>query len=169
MGELTTNEAAERLCVPLSTLKTWLFKLQIPTHLDSRGRRKFDEKALGLLGVIKSLRDDDCGYETIRRRIDPQVNSSLPDDFGEIEGTLSIPQRSFVDIEHLTEVIRTELMTLQGLSERITSASHRIGELEATVRFKDEKIAELSARLEEQARKIELLETSTRPWWAVFK
>lgn len=66
---VTTSVAAERLNVPLSTLKAWLDRLDLPLPVDSRGRRMLDQDALNWLQTVRSLRESDLGYDTIRRRL----------------------------------------------------------------------------------------------------
>lgn len=70
----------------------------------------------------------------------------------------------------LVEVLRRET----DLAEKYARAAHRIGELEATVRSRDERLELLAAELQEARQRIALLEApkevapATRPWWKIW-
>ena len=161
MNGLTTTEAAKQLGVPPTTLKTWLTSLPIPASTDSRGRRRIDQEALEVLEMVKSLRDEDCGYQTIRRRIEPQTDtsSSVTDGSPTTDNSEPAPSSSMDTtalVAQVIEAIRSE----NDLAEKYARAAHRMGELEATLRERERELAEARE-------KIALLEAPkpTRPWW----
>lgn len=165
MDGLTTSEAAKRLGIPQSTIKTWLNNLPIPSALDSRGRRRFDDGSLEILAAIKELRGKDKGYETIRRHIRPEpdrgsagTNPSSP--MGELETSWGSP-------DDIRAIVVEAMKSENGLAEKYARATYSIGQLE-------ERVATLNSQLEEAREKIKLLEAPKaepevkRPWWKIF-
>ena len=173
MNGLTTGEAAERLGVPQTTLKNWINHLAIPTSTDSRGRRRIHDDVLPVLEAVKDMRGEDCGYQTIRRRIGPltdgqpslTVGGQLPTDTRPPGDGQQATEALNIPSDALVSQIVTAIQENNDLAEKYARATYEIGELRERVKGRDEKLAELQGRLEEQARKIELLEAPKRPWW----
>jgi len=161
---LTTREAAERLGVPPSTLKTWLSSLPIEAPTDSHGRRRLDPDALAVLEQVKAMREDGQGYQTIRRVIradGPGLAADGPGldggPTGDNRGPASFGQEAMMAamLEQVSAVIRAET----GLSEKFAAAARQVGRLEAENSMLREQIAAAQE-------KIHLLEAPpARPWW----
>ena len=164
MNGLTTTEAAKQLGVPPTTLKTWLTNLPIPASTDSRGRRRLDQEALEVLEMVKSLRDEDCGYQTIRRRIEPttDANPSVTDSEPAADGPESASSPS-LDTSALVAQVIEAIRSENDLAEKYARVAHRVGELEATLRERERELVEARE-------KIALLEAPkpTRPWWRLW-
>ncbi|RYG66294.1 MerR family transcriptional regulator [archaeon] len=69
MEALGTKEVAERLNVHPNTVALWQDKIGFQVETDSRGRKKFSPELVETLEHIKALRDEDAGYQTIRRKL----------------------------------------------------------------------------------------------------
>jgi DNA-binding transcriptional MerR regulator len=69
MEALGTKDVAERLGVHPNTISLWETKIGIKPETDSRGRKKFPPELVETLEHIKALRDEDAGYQTIRRKL----------------------------------------------------------------------------------------------------
>jgi DNA-binding transcriptional MerR regulator len=149
---LTTTEAADRLGVPPTTLKTWLSMLPVPQGTDSRGRRRLDDESIAVLETVKHLRDEDCGYATIRRRIGPVADespvetASSPPPTGP-ETVISPPFDTSAIVAEVVAAIRGE----NELAEKYARATYTMGQQE-------ERIANLTAQLEETRQKVAALE-----------
>lgn len=173
--ELTTSEAAERIGVPVGTLKGWLGKIPLPTSVDSAGRRRIGPEAFELLERIKALRmDEGRGMETIRRRLVPaaaEPSRSLEQDgLSSIEDEAETsPGRVGVSSDEITRTISEAIFSAVseqgGLAEKYARATYTIGQLE-------ERVAGLTAQLIEAKEKIALLEEpkaeQRNPWWKFF-
>lgn len=125
--DLTTGEAAEELGVPLSTIKVWLDRLPIPTRTDRRNHRRLDKKAMALLQVVKADRARGLGYDTIRRKLGPEVGQAVTEPVHEA----SEPQPSPVDTLALAQMIEEVITRQGGMAERMAAYAHRAGQLEA--------------------------------------
>lgn len=172
MDGLTTKEAAERLGIPVTTLKTWLSQLPIPQDMDSRGRRRLTDDAIAVLETVKHLRDEDRGYQTIRRLIRPETDGGSSETG---QGPTSDEYEtdvgpSPVSTAAIVEAVTAAIATQTDLAEKYARAAHQIGNLEAKVQAKDERIAQLADELAEARQRIALLEApketpAPRPWW----
>lgn len=125
---VTTSQAAERLDVPLSTLKAWLERLDLPLPVDSRGRRLLDDHALEVLRTVRMLRDRDLGYDTIRRKL---VEDGVP-----VGGPAAAPGAA-VDASALADQVMAAVHQAMGeqtfLAQAYGEATREIGRLEEKV------------------------------------
>jgi DNA-binding transcriptional MerR regulator len=137
---MTTTEAAEALGVAKTTLKTWLDRLPIPMGQDSRGRRIIGEDGIAVLQTIRSLREEDNGYATIRRKIEEEPTSGRPDEStvtifaADLEPASGRPQVNRADTAAIVEAVTAAIASQTDMAERYARATYRIGELEATVK-----------------------------------
>lgn len=165
MNGLTTSEAAERLGVPKTTLSTWLGQLPIPYETDSRGRRRLDDEALALLETVKTLRGDDCGYQTIRRRIGPLTEPDQVEAECNPAATETQPEQApALDTDAFMAQVVAAVSAQTELAERYARVAHQVGRLEADNDH-------LRAQLAELKDKVAQLEAPTpaRPWWKLWK
>ena len=175
MNGLTTSEAAERLGVPKTTLHTWLNTLPIPSETDSRGRKRLDANALAVLEAVKELRGEDCGYQTIRRRIGTQAghDGTEPEHVPNVNGTQ--PDRApAVDQDGFLAQVVEVVANQTDLAERYARAAHQIGTLEERTRGLELDRDRLAGELAEvkaerdQARALLAAPAPARPWWKVW-
>lgn len=137
MDAITTSVAAERLNVPLSTLKAWLDRLDLPLPVDSRGRRMLDADALNWLQTVRSLRESDLGYDTIRRRLS---HDGVP-----VGESSALPSDMLGAVRHAFQ----EVMAGQNhLSQAYADATRELGRLEGRVVQLQEQVAARDAELE---------------------
>lgn len=181
--ELTTTEAAERIGVPVGTLKGWLGKIPVPVTIDSAGKRRIGPEALEVLERIKALRlDEGRGMETIRRRLVPAASEPKPGltpdtssaTAAEAEPSPGRVGASADDVARVvTDAVAQAIEKQTGLAEKYARATYTIGQLE-------ERTATLQAQLAEARDRIALLEAPkpepeaeptpaklNRPWWAL--
>lgn len=156
---LTANEAAERLNVSVTTVKNWLNQMPGDKEIDSRGRRRIDEKTLSVLETMKALRDEDCGYETIRRRIfqvtDDQLSANSDLGLGDSQPTVSQqPVDTASIVAQVVEAMRGE----NELAEKYARVAHQVGKLEAENENLRAQLAEAKA----------LLAAPVKPWWRIW-
>lgn len=165
MSELSTKEAAARLEVGFSTMKTWCDKLPIPHRTDAAGARRIGPEGLAVLEQVKQLRDQGRHLESIRVILAPAEPEpgSDPAPAAPEPGPSSAhgqpeaepepgPSRN---IEHselaqvvaaaAAQAVEAAITRETELAEKYARAAHRIGELEATVRGLE---GQLAARLE---------------------
>lgn len=166
MNGLTTSEAAERLGIPKTTLSTWLGQLPIPHDTDSRGRRRLDDEALALLETVKTLRGDDCGYQTIRRRIGPLTEPDQVEAESNPTTNETQPEQApTLDTDAFMAQVVAAVSAQTDLAERYARVAHQVGRLEADNDH-------LRAQLAELKDKVAQLEapspTPARPWWKLW-
>lgn len=185
---MTTSEAADALGMPVGTLKTWLERLPIPVDLDSRGRRRLTPSALEAIGIVKSLRESDAGYETIRRRLEP-IHESAPADAEPDQPSAAdqpgvipaerepIPGSALPDVRELAGLLAAAVADVvkaeNEQAEKYARATYEIGELRATTRGLEAERDRLAGELAEvkaerdQARAL-LAAPEPRPWWKLW-
>lgn len=137
MENLTTTEAAERIGIPVSTLKTWLERLDVELPTDRRGRRLLDEKAIGVIETIKALRDEDHGYHTIRRIIGPADLVGGRDasaDPKREEAQTNQGEATTVDTAAIVEAVTQAIGAQTDLAERFGRVAYELGEARATIK-----------------------------------
>ena len=164
---ITPNVAAERLGVSVTTVKNWLNQLPTDKEMDSRGRRRIDPRTMEVLATVKELRGEDCGYETIRRRIFQVTDDQKPADNDSVAGE-SRPTATQPTID-TTAIVSQVIAAIRGeneLAEKYARATFTLGQQE-------ERIANLTTQLEEAKRTIAQLEApketpAPRPWWKVW-
>jgi DNA-binding transcriptional MerR regulator len=153
MEPLTTKEVADQLGVSISTVKNWSSRFAIEKRFDSQGNRRYSEKDIRLFEIVKSLREDDRGYETITRRIRSEVSLNLAqDNIGDPGGSIA----HVMDFEPFVGQVVTAISANNEIAERLSQAQYRIGELEATLRYKDEEIARLERELVQMSAKFKV-------------
>lgn len=137
MTTLSTTEVSERLSTPVSTVKLWADRLRIGDR-NSQGQRRFTEADVALMGIVRNLRDSDCGFETITRRLSSAtVNDQQPTVNDHQRGLA--PELTTVDVEameaRITAAVVAATRADNELAEKYAHAAHRIGELEAENRL----------------------------------
>jgi hypothetical protein len=170
LDTLTANEAAERLGVSVTTIKNWLNQLPGEKEHDSRGRVRINIHTMNVLETVKALRDEDCGYETIRRRIGPVPDDQKsPDSEHQADDNQPTFDRKLVDTSIIVEAVTTAIANQTELAERYARATYEIGELRATTKALEADRDRVLAELAEAKTKIMLLEAPTaRPWWKLW-
>ena len=176
----STHDVSERIVIPVSTIKLWADRLGIGTR-NSLGQRRFSDKDLVALELVKTLRDSDCGFETITRQL------ALPLDLsgeGARQRELFAPPDGLDEealVERLTAAMLTATKADNDLAERYALATHRIGELETDLRHLQQQAQRLMTdghaeadrqraradRLEAERDDLlrQLAERRARPWW----
>lgn len=160
MNDCTTDvkQLAEEFNIPETTLRGWVSRLNIPVTR-SKHKMYFNEDAIGMLRVIKQLRDVDSGFETIQRRLineqrtveqrEPIVNQS---NFLDLQRVLN---------ERISLSVTQAVTEANSIAEKYAVAAHRVGQLEAEKRALEERLHALPAPNEyySMKAKIEQLET----------
>lgn len=162
----STKDVATELDVSEQTIRLWSKTFHIP-HIKSSGNIRFAEDIVQVFETIKDLRDSKSGFETIRRRIWPQIQvvADKPvESRTEIKtappvaSAPMLPEPTAAEIEKnleivISESIKKNISANNELAEKYARATYRIGELESTVRFMQEKIDRLTT--EQQQNKAE--------------
>lgn len=165
MENLTTTEAAEQLGVSVTTIKAWLNQLPLERDVDSRGRRRIDQETLSVLETVKSLRAEDCGYQTIRRRMFQTTDDQLSPD-SKISSPDSQPSDAQLTLN--TETVVAQVIAAiredNALAEKYARAAHQIGGLEAEVKH----LTAENAALKEQIFLLSSPAAKARPWWRLW-
>lgn len=174
MNELSTKEVAERIGVSPSTVKNWAARLPIPHHKDSQGNLRYPaDEALPILETIKGLREEQRGYETIRRVIVLEPGPSQADDTPETGPSQASarPEASPLETAAIVEAVTASVVqAIQGQTEqgeKYARATYRVGELEATVKALEAERERLAGELADARQQIALLAAPkpARPWW----
>lgn len=143
MQGLTTKEAADRLGISPSTLRHWMTNFSVDVEIDERGHRRLDEKALAVLQTVKELRGEDCGFQTIRRRMQP--------------GELTVETLEAVEAE-------------AEITQALDAALARIANLEATLQIREAECVRLNGELAlTKARLAAVVDAApAKPWWKLW-
>lgn len=151
MDAITTSQAAQHLDVPLSTLKAWLERLDMPLPVDSRGRRLLDERALAVLETVRTLRERDLGYETIRRKLADQGVAVGT----RVASVAMAPASEPVDLAGtLRDALRDAMAEQNYVAEAYAEAKREIGRLETRVEVLTDQLAAKDAEIRRLAREL---------------
>lgn len=158
---VTIHDAATRLGVCASTLRTWGEKTGVSGVRTSSGKRLYSEEDLAALEAVKALRDEDAGWMTIRRRIgrEPVAGEAvitsatplMPDPDAAAAPSAGAPVEPSSGL--VTKVIET-LNAQSGMAERYARAGYQIGRLEAEVKHLADDRERLAGRLAESEQKL---------------
>ena len=162
------HEAASQLGVSASTLRNWGEKLGVAGTRTSNGKRVYSNDELAVLETVKNLREQEAGWQTIRRHIgEPTAghcdelkthcDPTVADGTGGCDPTM--PPQPFDTGAIIAAVV--EAVTAQtDQSERYARATFEIGKLTSDNEH-------LRVQLDELKAKVALLEASkpARPWW----
>ena len=152
---VTIHEAATRLGVCASTLRTWGEKTGVAGVRTSSGKRLYSEDDVNALEAIKALRDEDAGWLTIRRRIgrepapgDAVVTSATPlmPDPDAAAAAAAAAAATEQPNQLVTKIIET-LNAQSGMAERYARAGYQIGRLEAEIKHLADDRERLAGRL----------------------
>ena len=158
---VTIHDAATRLGVCASTLRTWGEKTGVAGVRTSSGKRLYSEDDLAALEAVKALRDEDAGWMTIRRRIgrepaagETMITTSTPlMPEGEAPAGQAAAPAPEATNGLVTKVIET-LNAQSGMAERYARAGYQIGRLEAEVKHLADERERLAGRLAEAEQKL---------------
>lgn len=141
---MTVAEAAERLGVARSTAHVWLGQFQVPHRTDSRGRVRLGDEGLRVCEAIKALRDEDCGYETIRRRLDPDSQCATNDAQQAPDSSVT-GQTASDTVAVLRDLLDAERQRVDTLQARVTELSALAAAHQARATVLSERVAVLEA------------------------
>ncbi len=147
MTTYSTTDVSERLSTPVSTVKLWADRLRVGNR-NSQGQRRFDDADVALLEVVRSLRDSDCGFETITRQIasTPVVDQQpIVNDRQREASGIDIPPADTRQVPNLDALVERITATVTAAvtstikadtdqAEKYARAAHRVGQLEEQVR-----------------------------------
>jgi DNA-binding transcriptional MerR regulator len=141
---MDAKQLAYRLGIPV-TLRGWIEKLGIEVERTRSGLR-FDDEAVQVMDSVKRLRDQSCGFTTIRHQLGLVSHERVERE--EVEG-----------------------MGQDKLLKELLEAHHRLGQLETELRILNERLISLPAPDEwhKEQNKIVHLETESKllksSWW----
>lgn len=152
---LTTTGVSEQLAVPENTVAQWAECLGIGDP-SATGKRLFSREELDVIETVKSMRENNHGFDTIARRL-----RSTPLEREPLEGAPPL------DLHHVgQEVAKAVVAAIHAetqQAEKYARATYLIGQLEEQVKRLD---AERENLLEENRR---LKAAQALPWWkAIF-
>ena len=159
---ILAQEAAEALGVSLNTVKSWFKVTGLPEIKDSRGRWRLDADTMARLQVVKTLREDDNGYDTIRRKLEPLL---APAD-GPLTDTCQpadtppppvTPAAAFDPLELAQAITASVLEGVRRDSQvaiALSQATHALGGLERDVVHLQAALAERDATIRELERRL---------------
>lgn len=136
---LTCDQVAQCLGVKPSQIKNWAVRLPVPSWVEADGTRYFPADALGVLETIKTMREEDHSYATIRRFIEPLVPQAAQ--------PLQPAQRVELSNERVTEVMSVVRPLWNALQHEHADAARRLARLEQEVASLRTERAALKAQL----------------------
>lgn len=129
---LTAPEAAKRLGVGATTLKTWAEKVGVGEK-NGAGVWLFSDRDMNVLEVVQALRDEGRTFVTITRRLredSPDADLSPPDtDQPPSDTDSEAPDDE--NVYPIEVVTPTEIERVTELAREFARAAHQIGRLEA--------------------------------------
>lgn len=131
----TSKEIAEVLDISHSTVRNWGRKFDIPRENKIGKGWIYDEEARRIFETIKSLRSDDCGYDTITRRLAPDNHECQSDSHDNQSDTHDNHPIIKSLANEFQTVMKTELSAANQLAEKYARATYEIGELKAENKF----------------------------------
>lgn len=177
---LSAREAAEKLGLSYSTLKSWLDRLPLAFDRNARGEYRIDPAALDLLEAVKGWRQDDKGLDTIAKLIGPKVASDglavdepLADHEQATPANGQVAPAGMVASADLLPMVQE----VSRLALALAETSYRQGQLEADLRnvqgqadearqreqVANERVARFEREAAELRRRLEA--EQARPWW----
>jgi DNA-binding transcriptional MerR regulator len=136
---LTCDQMAQCLGVKPSQIKNWAVRLPVPSWVEADGTRYFPADALGIMETIKTMRDEEASYASIRRFIEPLVPQHPQ--------TVSQAQRVELSNERVTEVMSVVRPLWNALQHEHAEAARRLARLEQEVSSLRTERASLQAQL----------------------
>jgi DNA-binding transcriptional MerR regulator len=166
--KLGTRTVAELYGLGYSTVPQWAKEYNIP-YTKERGKIKFKPEDAALFEVIKQLKSQDAGMNTIRRRIGTDVlqQNQSGDVFGEQPKGLNPALQLDIRAE-----VKAALAESNELSEKYARATFEIGQLQERVRGLEQQLQVLpssdelaQAKAENERLKMELANEKKKRWW----
>ena len=189
MSKHSTNDVSDRLAIPISTVKHWADKLGIGDK-SSSGKWFFSDQDMHVLELVKSLRAEDCGFDTIQRQITPSDNERRQSKPSAADQPLA-EQPPTINLDELTHQVTTAVVAAikadNALARDYAVAARQVGNLEAQVTHLTQQLdetrrllitgtsetetikarldQETQARIRAEAERDALKAQAARPWW----
>jgi DNA-binding transcriptional MerR regulator len=136
---LSCDQVAQCLGVKPSQIKNWAVRLPVPSWVEPDGTRYFNADALGILETIKTMREEEASYASIRRFIEPLVPQHPQ--------PLAQAPRVELSNERVTEVMSVVRPLWNALQHEHAEAARRLARLEQEVSSLRTERAALQAQL----------------------
>jgi DNA-binding transcriptional MerR regulator len=136
---LSCDQVAQCLGVKPSQIKNWAVRLPVPSWVEPDGTRYFSADALGILETIKTMREEEASYASIRRFIEPLVPQHPQ--------PLAQAPRVELSNERVTEVMSVVRPLWNALQHEHAEAARRLARLEQEVSSLRTERAALQAQL----------------------
>jgi DNA-binding transcriptional MerR regulator len=136
---LSCDQVAQCLGVKPSQIKNWAVRLPVPSWVEADGTRYFHADALGILETIKTMREEEASYASIRRFIEPLVPQHPQ--------PLAQAPRVELSNERVTEVMSVVRPLWNALQHEHAEAARRLARLEQEVSSLRTERAALQAQL----------------------
>jgi DNA-binding transcriptional MerR regulator len=137
-AQMNINEVAKLLNTSIDTLRRWEQKFNLEIKTDSRNRKIFSDEDVKTLRIIKELREQDNGLETITRKltaINAEDMQKIGNDSAEITTGMQYLCKSDLD-----EFKNTITERIDNLSEKYSRASYEVGKLQEKCLHYEEKL-----------------------------
>lgn len=144
----STKQVAGKLGVSENTIRLWVKELNAP-HERKGQKIRFTEAHLNVLKSIKEFRENESGYDTIKRMIHGGNMEPISPDMA--------PSG-----EHVRTIIVEAIQEQTGLSLELSKATYKAGRLEATCEQLEQTCARLREGLTERDEKIFQLNETNR-------
>lgn len=167
--KITAAKAAEELGVTAATIKEWAQRLGLDCRSDE-GTWLFDEEQMHLLRVIRKLREEGSGMDTIARRLQPQAPEApepgpapvLGGDtppraelqVGQVEEPGAARPEGSGELHPLVAQVIDAIKQQTLLVDKFAWATHRIGRLEVENENLRAQLADTRAQLDETRQRL---------------
>lgn len=140
------EQLAKEVGVDSDTLNNWVNELKIPLP------EKYQQNAIQILKLVKSLKDKDCGFQTIQRQI--QVDyPELKADSSQADYTAFMPETMSTGVDELSQHFASlseqvmKLGELGELAEKYAQANYNIGQMSMQMRQLEDENHRLKAQV----------------------
>ncbi len=141
------EQLAKAVGVDSDTLNNWVSELKIPLP------EKYQQNAIQILKLVKSLKDKDCGFQTIQRQI--QVDyPELKADSAQADYTTFTPETAATGaVDELSQHFASlseqvmKLGELGELAEKYAQANYNIGQMSIQMRQMEDENHRLKAQI----------------------
>lgn len=144
---IPTKQVLERASIPPATLSTWTTKYNLP-FVKKGNRYQYPEDVIQVIEVIRSLKSQGDGDGTISRKLgyeesdDSHQESTIKGPIsqnGEVHDIQSLKTLTTV----IEESVNKNMSAVLDLSDKLNTAYHNIGSLEASLKHAEHQLREL--------------------------
>lgn len=150
---MSTDEVIKDLNISESTLKNWEKQFRIKKNRGPGNKKRYNEEAMATLRMVKALRDQDRGFDTIQRVLKERNEDQITATETPTENKPVVADSQALTVNDKQEIMSSVVQVIQDqneLSEKYARATYSIGQLEAEKQALQDKLDSDKATLFEK-------------------